>query len=170
MKLTWFGGRTLRILIGGSILVLDPAPIDGVVPAELVSGADLVLGADEALPAVDTRGWRPRRAATVVEETNKQPGPAVHDAGAGSILIDAVGEPPLLLFGAHSPEAGRWARDAVVIAFDPTAAADALDRLEPRLIALALPENDLDGVFGALRDRLGDTALVALERGLALEI
>lgn len=53
MKLTWFGGTTIRIYIGGQIFVVDPqlAP-DDIDRAEAVSGADRVLrlaGADEAL-------------------------------------------------------------------------------------------------------------------------
>ncbi|MCS6762366.1 MAG: hypothetical protein MO846_10665 [Candidatus Devosia symbiotica] len=56
MKLIWFGGTMVRIHIGGVILVLDPAGIDG---AELVSGADIVVSdCGAALLPVDTAVWR----------------------------------------------------------------------------------------------------------------
>jgi L-ascorbate metabolism protein UlaG (beta-lactamase superfamily) len=45
MKLTWFGGTTLRIHIGGQILVSDPAYAPAAVEeAELVSGANRTFG------------------------------------------------------------------------------------------------------------------------------
>ena len=59
MKLTWFAGSTIRIHIGGRILVADPAGISGVDAEELVSGADLTFFIDEAGESVDPALWQP---------------------------------------------------------------------------------------------------------------
>jgi hypothetical protein len=45
-----------------------------------------------------------------------------------------------------------------------------LERAAPRLIALAGSESEMDAAFEALRDRLDGTGLIALERGLAVEV
>ncbi len=60
MKLTWFGGTTMRLHIGGAMLVVDadgaPAQIDH---TELLSGADRAFALDEDLPAVDPASSSP---------------------------------------------------------------------------------------------------------------
>ncbi len=169
MKLTWFGGRTLRIHIGGEILVSDadaaPADIDR---RELLSGADKAFAIGGGAAAIDAGRWQQRRPTSLVDEA-KRPEVLVHNIGPSSVLVDAVGEPPLLLLAANV-SAGRWGRDAVVVAFASDVAEAALDGFSPRLIALALPEPDADAAISRLRDRLGSTALVALEPGMALEV
>ncbi len=171
MKLTWFGGTTIRIHIGGRILVADPAGIDGVDEAELVSGADVTFGLAEAGPEVDPALWQPRRPGSMLDGA-ELPEVLVHGVRGGA-LVAAAGESPLLLLNGGVPKAGRWGRDAVVVVFGEGVAELAiavLDRIGPRLIALAAPEHVVEQAVGALRDRLGDTALVSLEPGLALEV
>ena len=169
MKLTWFGGTTLRIYIGGSILVSDPAGMSGVAPEELVAGADVRFSLSDIGPEVDLVRWQPRRPGALLDEVAPTE-VRLHRAGEGAVLVDAVGEPPLLLVTGGVPRAGRWSRDAVVVAFGQQAAEAALEQSGPRLIALATDEAELDAAFAALRDRLDGTALVALEPGLALEV
>lgn len=168
MKLTWFGGTTLRIHIGGRILVADPAGISGVDADELVSGADQVFDLN-GLPPVHTAGWQPRRPTAMIGEAGLSE-VFVHGLAGRSALVDAVGEPPLLLLGGAPRGAGRWSRGAVVVAFAVDAAATSLEALGPRLIALAMPDAEAEAAFVALRDRLDGTGLVALERGMALEV
>jgi hypothetical protein len=165
MKLTWFGGTTLRIHIGGEILVCDadgaPAGIDA---AELTSGADRVFGVGDALGPVDLAAWQPRRATELAEDS------AVRVLRAGdAVLVDALGEAPLLLVAKTLDRGGRWGRDAVAVVFSADAARAALEALQPRLIAVAAGEEAVHATFLALRARLGGTVLVALEPGLALE-
>ncbi len=78
-----------------------------------------------------------------------------------AIIVDALGEPPLLL-GPPPANAGRWLADAVVVLFAPAEPPPA------RLIALAL--DDIEAAIAAIAPKLDGTALVALERGLALEV
>jgi len=171
MKLTWFGGTTIRIHIGGRILVADPAGTSAAVPEELVSGADATFALDGTLPEIDPVLWQPGRAGTMLDEDVL--GEVTAHGLAGGALIAGVGEPPLLLLTGVVPKAGRWARDAVVVVFGADGdrlAAEALDAFGPRLIAVAGPDDVVDRAFTALRDRLDGTALVALESGLALEV
>ena len=170
MKLTWFGGTALRIHIGGEMLVCDPAAAGaGVSAAELVSGADQVFVRDVGLPQLDPLLWKPRRPAPVIDET-EPPKVLVAAIAPGSALVDAVGEPPLLILGGPPPPAGRWRTDAVVVAFDDRTAIAALAELTPRLIALAFAGPGLEAAIATIRDKLDGTALIALEPGLAMEV
>jgi hypothetical protein len=176
MKLTWFGGTTIRIHIGGEILVADPelAP-PGVDRGELVSGSNrsfLLAEDDAALPLIDSPAWRPRSLPRVIDDTATTPVTLFRLAGA-AVLIDAAGEPPLVLATGGQLRLGRWAGDAAVVLLGSELtplAATLLENSPPRLIALAAPEAQVDAAIVALRDRLEGTALVALEPGLALEI
>jgi hypothetical protein len=171
MKLTWFGGATIRIHIGGKILVADPMGIGGADPDELVSGADATFALDGSLPEIDPVLWQPGRAGSMLDEDVL--GEVTTHGLAGGALIAAVGEAPLLLLTHTVPKAGRWARDAVAVVFGDDAdrlAAVALDAFGPRLIAVAGADVVVERTFAALRDRLDGTALVALEAGMALEV
>lgn len=168
MKITWFGNRTLRLHMAGQIIVWHPTAIEGVASEELESGADQIIAAGQALPKADATAWQPRRAPTALEPVDQQV--AVLELGPDAALVEGPGEPPLLLLGGAAPPAGRWSRDAVVLAFTPKAAAAALEALHPKLIVLAVEADDLDAVFDELRAHLGGTALTALEPGLALEV
>ena len=170
MKLTWFGGRTLRIHIGGEVVVWRPAAIAGLAPEELLSGADRVVTAGERLEPVEGASWRPRRTASELEAEGARPGLRLAALGAGVDLIEIPGEAPLLIVAGPLPAVGRWGREAVVVAFSAAAAISALERAGPRLIALALAPEELDAAFDRLRGDLGDTGLMALEPGLAVEV
>lgn len=171
MKLTWFAGSTIRIHIGGRILVADPAGISGVDAEELVSGADVAFFIDEAGEAVDPALWQPRRVAAMID-ADEVPEVMVHGVEGGA-LVAAAGEPPLLLLKAPMRRAGRWVRDAVVVVFGDEADALAVRVLEgngPHLIAVGAADAVLERAVAAVRERLGDTLLVALEPGMALEV
>ncbi|HEV7345376.1 MAG TPA: hypothetical protein VGN60_07070 [Devosia sp.] len=178
MKLTWFGGTTMRLHIGGQILVLDPdgAP-GGIDAAELVSGADRVIAGQGAdLPAVELARWTPRRPGRLVDEDAAPQPVEAWSAGPGTVLIEAVGEPPLLLVSEAVPSLGRWAEAAVVVVSGEDGeqlarlAQAVLEDRPPRLLALASHEMAVDAAMPLLRDRLEGSGLVALEAGLALEI
>jgi hypothetical protein len=176
MKLTWFGGTTMRIHIGGKILVLDadgaPAGIDR---TELVSGADIVLAlaglAD--IDAVEPASWTPRKAGALIDEV-EAPEVLVHRLGP-SLVVDAVGERPLLLATHEVERMGRWTWGAVVVVVGapealPDIAANVLERLGPKLIAVAGPDTAVDQVILRIQNRLDGTGFMALEAGLALEV
>ena len=171
MKLTWFAGSTIRIHIAGRILVADPAGIRGVDAGELVSGADVTFFIDEAGDAVDPALWQPRRVAAMID-AEAVPDVLVHGVEGGA-LVAAAGEPPLVLLKGPMGAAGRWARDAVIVVFGDEAdvvAGRVLDEVGPHLIAIAAPDAVIERAVAALRDRVGETLLVALEPGMALEV
>jgi hypothetical protein len=171
MKLTWFAGSTIRIHIGGRILVADPVGIDGVDAGELVSGADVTFFIDDAGEAVDPALWQPRRAATMLD-ADQVPDVLVHGIEGGA-LVAAAGEPPLVLLRSAMGRAGRWARDSVVVVFGDEAdalAGQVLEDVGPHLIAIAAPDATVERAVSALRDMVGETLLVALEPGMALEV
>jgi hypothetical protein len=177
MKLTWFAGTTIRIHIGGQVLVTgaEGAP-DWVDRRELVAGANRVLAfEDAAIPAVDPEKWRRKRPARPLDEA----GPAAIEIvrlAPGILLVDAPGESALVLAGAPDlPPAGRWADDAVIVLFGAGEAMIAtatvlLDVAEPRLLALAADEAAIDLAVAELREHLDGTALISLEPGLAVEV
>ncbi|MHA6692333.1 hypothetical protein [Devosia sp. A449] len=177
MKLTWFGGTTIRIHIGGAILVLDatsaPAGIDA---AELVSGADQVIaGFGVALPTVDAAQWKARKPQRLLDADDSLPAVEVWSVGPGAVLVDAMGEAPLLLVAGAVPALGRWAEGAVICLFGDAErlvglGQAVLEDRPPRLLALAGDEASVDATIPALRDRLDRSGLVALEAGLALEV
>jgi len=177
MKLTWFGGTTIRIHIGGAILVVDPAGAPPLIDAaELVSGADMVMagfGAD--LPRVDATLWKPRQPPRLLDAGETPLPVEAWSVGPGCVLVDAVGEAPLLLLADAAPALGRWAERAVVVLFGQGAvlarrAEAVLEAMPPRLLALAGDEAAVDRAITTLRDQLDGTGLVALEAGLAVEI
>jgi hypothetical protein len=179
MKLTWFGETAIRIYIGGQIFIVDPqlAP-DRVDRAELVAGADRVLRlaeADENLASFDPAEWRPRKAPRAIDEDQGPPPVHAYRIGGGAMLIDAVGEPALVLVGGEAPSFGRWADGAVVVLFGGGEAMGALAEgllaaARPKLVALAADEAAVDFVVAALKENLDGTGLVSLEAGLALEV
>ena len=179
MKLTWFGGTTIRIYIGGQIFVADPqlAP-EGIDRAELEAGANRVLrlaGADEALVDLDPAGWRPRRIPRAIDEEGPPPPVHAYRIAPGAMLLDAVGEPPLVVVSDQAPSFGRWADGAVVMLLGVGEAMSALaegllDASRPKLIALAGDEIAIDFAVAALKENLGGAGLVSMEKGLALEV
>jgi hypothetical protein len=179
VKVTWFGGRTLRVHAGGEIAVIreqaDPAGFDA---RELVSGADHVWQVDAAEDRTDLASWRPRRAASVLEqgEADAPDDAARYHAGEGSGLFEVPGEPPLLLVWSAPPELGRWLSDAVTVVMAGTGEAAArhgaalIGMRPPRLILLAVPAAEVDAAFDALAPFSSDTGLMVLEPALGLEV
>ncbi len=175
MKLTWFGGTALRAYVGGEIIVVDAEAAPGEVDrGELLGGADRVVAfADRAIPSIDPAGWRLKPVGRAIDEP---PPLEIFRIGEGALLIAAVGEPPLVLFGAGDlPRFGRWADGAVIVLTSAREGLVAevtalLDVARPRVIALALDEQTLDRVIADLAEHLDGTGLVSMEPGLALEV
>jgi hypothetical protein len=175
MKLTWFGGTTLRIYVGGEIVVVDadaaPAGIDR---GELLAGAGRAvnLAADRAVPVVDPAQWR----AKAVRPLDETPPVEILRIGESALLMAAAGEAPLVILGSgEPPRFGRWADGAVVVLTSGREAfvAEAtvlLDVARPRLVALAADEQTLDTAIAELSEHLDGAGLVSLEPGLALEV
>lgn len=173
MKLTWFGDDTFRIHAAGAIVVVEgETPSPGVERAELVSGADIVVGVGEGA-AVGSADWRPRAPLRMLEADEQMRKPEVIGLGDGVLVIDADGEAPLVLAHGDIAATGRWVGQAVVVLIGEGLAERGralLERQGPRLIALVGSDSEVDAAFLALRDHLDGTGLVALERGLAVEV
>jgi len=175
MKLTWFGATTTRVYIGGKIFVIDPESAPGGIDrAELVAGADRVLslGGDD-LEFIDASKWRPRKVAALMDE--EMPAVDVYRIGERAVLVEATGEPPLVMIGGAAPRFGRWADGAVIVLLEAGDVAGAigtalLDVSRPKLIALADAEDAVDGAVEALREHLDGAGLIALEEGMAVEV
>jgi hypothetical protein len=175
MKRTWFGGTTIRIHIGGDILVCgaEAAP-DGIDRVELESGANRTFRfAGNSEPRIDLAAWKPRRRGALLDE-NRQPDVNVWHTGAG-VLIDAVGEPPLLLLSRAPDELGRWAGNAVLVLFGDEVGLVETGRTvlsdePPRMLALAGEPDVVESAFSALRDCLDGAGLIVLEKGMAIEV
>lgn len=173
MKLTWFGGTTMRLHVGGRVIVCDPqgAP-EWVDRTELVSGADRAVRLDEDFPALDARRWQPRRVAALIE-ADAAPEVLLHRLGPGALLVEAAGEPPLVIATGAVPEAGRWGAEAVVVVAGrqpEMTAVEALEAMAPRLLVVAASEAVVERVIAAVRDRLDGTGLMALEPAMAVEL
>jgi len=176
MKLTWFGGPTLRIYIGGEIVVIDaqdaPHNVDR---GELLAGADRGVGltGDHTATSIDPVQWRPIPAPRGIDE---QPPVDILRIGPSALLVAAGGEAPLVILGwGEPPRFGRWADGAVIVltsgreSFVSEAIA-LLDVARPKLIAIAAAEEMLDTAIAELSEHLDGAGLVSLEPGLALEI
>jgi hypothetical protein len=174
MKLTWFGGTTFRVHIGGWMIVVDAEGVPGSVDStELVSGADMVFGLADDLPQVDARKWAPRKVGALIDEAAELPGVLVHRLGEAVVLVEAVGEAPLVIAMGEVPEAGRWGRDAVVIVAGkslPQTAVSVVNEIGPRLIAIAGSEHAIEETIEAVQELLDGTGLMAMEPALALEV
>jgi len=176
MKLTWFGGTTLRVYLGGEIVVVDgdmaPAGVDR---AELLAGADRAvrLVGDATAPRIDPATWRPKPAGRAIDTP---PPLDVACLGPSALLIAAAGEPPLVILGSEEPPRfGRWADGAIIVLTSGregfvAEATVLLDVARPRLVALAVDEQTLDRAIDELSEHLDGTGLVSLEPGLAVEV
>lgn len=173
MKLNWFGDDTFRIHAAGAIVVVEgEGALPGVDRAELVSGADIVVAFAEAVGGANVE-WKPRAPLRMLEVDEAMRQPEVAGLGQGALVIDADGEAPLVLAREDFAAAGRWLGQAVVVLIGEGLAERGLALLErsaPRLIALAGSESEVDTAFDALRASLDGTGLIALERGLAVEV
>jgi hypothetical protein len=177
MKLTWFGGTTMRIHAGGHIVVTDAehAPA-GAEPAEVRSGADVLVSLDDsAIPSSDLSKWTPRRAGRLIDEGTLPP-ILLWRGYEESVLVDVVGEPPLFLaLDSVYPFGKKWEKDAVVVMFLSATRAthvvlgSVVADIAPRLIVLAGEESEVEIALAVSSSKL-DTNFVSLEPGLALEV
>lgn len=177
MKITWFGGTTFRIYVGGRIFVTDAGKAPGTANMhEVAAAADyrIDLGGEKpAFPLLDAENWRRRKPLRLVDA----PAEEVFDLytlSGEAIFIDEPEEGPVVLAPARDTAWGRFADDAVLILHgDAEALAEGVRSVtaiaRPRLIAIAAPEMD-DAQVQAIAGLCGGCAIQVLERGLPLEV
>ncbi len=174
MRITWFGGGTFRIYVGGRIVVTDPdgAPA-GVDRHELAAAADHIVRPGQGdLPEIDPAAWCRRRPQRVIDV----PGEDIfglHVLPGGGLFIDEPEEGPLIATPAGVTTWDRFADEGAVAVFgDAEAVATDIRALmataRPRLVAIAASRFSGDQ-FRALADIGGGGALLVLEPGLAVE-
>lgn len=179
MKLTWFGGRALRVHLGGSILLVDPDTAAAEVnQTEIRSGVDRIigLGGDE-LKQVDAERWFPRRSAPQLDGPHPL---ELLSIGPDTCLLHAEMDPPLLVSNAlQLPRLGRWGDGAVIVTFGDRGAriAEAIaasDLVRPRRLVLAAEDEVVDAFINRIsqfdEEIWGGMAFSSLEPGLALEV
>lgn len=178
MKITWFGGHTLRIQLGGEIIVIGSAAAPaGIERFELESGADRIhVFADPALDLFDAASWQKRRPQRMIDSDEMHKPVLIKRIGGTGIVLDAVDEPLLVIADSNqTPQWGRWADGAVVVFTGPMpqnaqCAVSALEVASLRMVALVGGEEGLDDAVDRLRPHLGSASLIVLEPGLAVEI
>lgn len=174
MKLTWFGAATFRIHAGGAILVVEPGTAGaGIDRAELVSGADRVVDFGAGDVSGEAAAWKPRAPLRPLEADEQNRSPDIVALDGDTLVIDADGEVPLLVARGDVPSLGKWSDRAVFVLAGRGLAErveSLLERVSPRLIALAGEEAELDAAFSVARDRLDGTGMIALEMALAVEV
>lgn len=178
MKLTWFGGTTLRVYIGGEIVVVDAdlAP-SGVARQELTSGADRLVALGEPSQRIDPERWAVPRASRAMDAARPLD---VLSIGANTCLLSGEGDPPLLVLNVTElPRLGHWVDGAVIVVFGEKGAdlaedIMALDLAKPRHLLLAAGEDTVERLLDRL-DAIDDTfwgnmGFSSLEPGLAVEV
>jgi len=176
VKITWFGGATFRIYIGGKIFVTDAERAGGGVDRhEVAAGADEKISLSDGMvehPYLDVSEWRRTRARRPIDEPVETVAALFTISGEG-LFIDEPQDGPLIVAPGGQTAWGHFADGAVAVLFgDPLGVEEGARSLliaaRPRLIALAA-EGFSDAQFRALAKDCGDCALQVMEQGLALE-
>lgn len=178
MKITWFAAMTLRVHIAGRIVVIDPegAP-KGIDAGELMSGAQTVVSAASgSIPAFDPATWAPRRRGRLIDEAAGDEALSLYRLGSKGLVADSADEGLLAVAetGAGT-QWGRWADNGVIVLCGTGAQCAGqgtalLEIARPKLIALAVSDDQTDIAFEMLAPQLGDASLIVLEAGLAVEV
>jgi len=176
MRLTWFGGSTFRLYLGGRIIVTDPghAPA-GVDRSELVAAADHVIDLSDGVadfPVVDPISWRPRRRGRLIDEVEETIVQLLV-FGKEGLVVDEPEEGPVVIAPGGAADWGPFADGAAVVLFGSATAIAAgvaalTVRTRPKLIALATPSLG-DAEFTGLAANAGGCPILVLEAGLAVE-
>ena len=176
MKLTWFGGTTLRVYVGGEIVVIDAdlAP-NAVRRQELISGADHVVALGGETPRIDAERWRVPRASRGMDARRPL---EVLSIGPNTCLLSGEGDPPLLVLNVTElPRLGHWVDGSVIVVFGEKGANLAediveLDLAQPRHLLLGAAEETVERLVDRLEalDERFEIGFTSLEPGLAVEV
>lgn len=176
MKITWFGGSTFRLYIGGQIFVTDekraPAGVDA---HEVAAAADHRIDLSDGIVEFDTldvENWQRKRPRRVIDEPVEEIA-ALFTIEGEALFIDEPQEGPVIVAPGGQTAWGRFADNAVVVLYGaPPAVLEGAQALliaaRPKLIAIA-SEGFSDRQFESLGKVCGDCALQILEQGFAVE-
>lgn len=176
MRITWFGGSTFRLYVGGKIFVTDAerAP-DGVDPHEVGAAADHKIDLSDGIvefPYLDVENWRPKKPVRVIDEPAEQI-LALFTIEGEALFIDEPQEGPVIVAPGGHTAWGRFADNAVVLLYGaPSAVLEGAQSLliaaRPKLITIAA-EGFSDTQFAILAEVCGECAVQVLEPGFAVE-
>jgi len=176
MKITWFGGSTFRLYIGGVIFVTDivHAP-EGVDQRELSAGADHRIDLRDGLvefPYLDIENWRPRRPGRMIDIPAEQIA-ALYTISGEALFIDEPQEGPVIIAPSDQTAWGHFADNAVAVLYGPPKSINSGARAlmlsaRPKLIAIAT-EGLGEREFQALAEICDGCALQVLEPGMSVE-
>lgn len=175
MKITWFGGSTFRLYVGGKIIVTDAgrAP-DNADPHEIAAAADHRIDLSDGsveYPYLEPETWsRPRH--TLLDEPEEEI-LALYTLSGEGIFVDEPTEGPLIVAPAGLTAWGRFADNAVVVLFGRAdaliAGATALFvAARPRVLMFAVTAGE-PPALSDLAKSAGQCAIQVLEPGLAIE-
>lgn len=176
MKITWFGGSTLRLYIGGKIIVTDADKAPDTLDAHEVSAAAdqmMALGAGlRALKSLDVDHWKSKKPVRLIDQPEGQELDFYAIANE-ALFIDEREEGPVIVAPADFAGWGRFADQAIVVLYGDanaivSSAQSLLTTARPRLLALGC-EAISDQAFAILAADCRDCALQVLEKGFAVE-
>lgn len=176
MKITWFGGTTFRLYLGGKIFVTDGhlVPKD-ISRHEVEAAADHLIDLSDGvqdLAYLDPESWTRKKPVRLIDAPEEEIA-ALYTLSGEGLFIDEPAEGPVILAPGGETAWGHFADGAVAILFGTAqnvlAGAEALlIAARPRLIALAAEGLSTDG-FRGLSVRAGGCAVLILEPRLAVE-
>jgi len=176
MKITWFGGSTFRIYVGGKIFVTDHdrAP-EGIDPHEVSAAADYKINLSDGkieFPYLDIesrKDQRPRRLIDVPQELIA----SLYTIEGEALFIDEPQEGPVVVAPGQQTAWGHFADNAVVVLHGKSeevleGAQSLLVAARPKLVAIAA-DGFSEDQLGVLAKTCGNCALQVLEQGLPVE-
>lgn len=176
MKITWFGGSTFRIYVGGKIFVTDHdrAP-EGVDPHEVSAAADHKIDLSDGIvefPYLDVENWKKRRPQRLLDMPEEMIA-ALYTIEGEALFIDEPQEGPVIVAPAGQTAWGHFADNAVVVLYGNSSAIlegaqSLLIAARPKLITIAT-SGISDTQMSALGSVCGECALQILEQGFAIE-
>lgn len=176
MRITWFGGSTFRLYIGGKIFVTDVEKVSGGTdPHEVAAAADHRIDLSDGIvefPYLEVETWRKKRPLRMIDEPEEQIA-ALYTIEGEALFIDEPQEGPVIVAPGGETAWGHFADGAVVVLFGTAkgvedGATSLLKAGRPKLIAIAA-DGFSEKEMGRLAAVCGDCALQVLEKGLAVE-
>jgi len=177
MKITWFGGSTFRLYVGGKIFVTDAdkAP-DGINAHEVAAAADHRIDLSDGIadfPYLDAENWTPRRPRRALDMPDEQLY-ELYTISGEALFIDEPEEGPVIVAPAGQTAWGRFADNGVIVLYGAAhqLAGDISNLIlaaRPKLLMVAV-DGLTDALIGEISPVANGCAVQIMEPGLSLEV